>query len=63
VSFAAITFCVASHRVCIAAAVYFVMDSVRKLLGIPSYVDWIHLAEDRGQLRAVVNTAMNLRAP
>jgi hypothetical protein len=24
------------------------------------FVDWINLAEDWGQLRAVVNTAMNL---
>jgi hypothetical protein len=24
-------------------------------------MDWIHLAEDRDQWRAVVNTAMNLR--
>jgi len=29
--------CVASQRVFIAAAVYFVMDSVRKLLDTPSY--------------------------
>jgi hypothetical protein len=37
VSFAAITLCVASQRVFI-AAVYFVIDSVRKLLDIPSYM-------------------------
>jgi hypothetical protein len=37
VSFAAITLCVASHRVFI-VVVYFVIDSVRKLLGTPSYV-------------------------
>jgi hypothetical protein len=35
VSFAAITLCVAPQRVFI---VYFVIDSVRKLLDIPSYV-------------------------
>jgi len=26
-------------------------------------VDWIHLAQDRGKWRAVVNTGMNLRVP
>jgi hypothetical protein len=26
-------------------------------------VDWIHLAEDRGRLRVLVNTVMNLRVP
>jgi hypothetical protein len=35
VSFAAITLCVASQRVFI---VYFVIDSIRKLLNTPSYV-------------------------
>jgi len=37
VSFVAITLCVASQRVFI-VVVYFVIDSVRKLLGTPSYV-------------------------
>jgi hypothetical protein len=36
VSFAAITICVASQRVSI--VVYFVIDSVRKILDTPSYV-------------------------
>jgi hypothetical protein len=36
VSFAAITFCVASQRVFI-VVIYFVIDSVRKLLDTPSY--------------------------
>jgi hypothetical protein len=26
-------------------------------------VDWIHLAQDRDQSRAVVNTVMNLQVP
>jgi hypothetical protein len=38
VSFAAITFCVACQRVFIVTVVYFVIDSVRKLLDTPSYV-------------------------
>jgi hypothetical protein len=37
VSFAAITLCVASQRVFIVVSVYFVIDSVRKLLGTHSY--------------------------
>jgi hypothetical protein len=37
VSFAAITVCDASQRVFV--VVYFVIDSVRKLLDTPSYVD------------------------
>jgi hypothetical protein len=36
VSFAAITLCVASQRVLIIVVVYFVIDSVRKLLVTPS---------------------------
>jgi hypothetical protein len=38
VSFAAITLCVVSQLVFIVVIVYFVIDSVRKLLDIPSYV-------------------------
>jgi hypothetical protein len=37
VSFAAITLCVASERVFIVVSLYFVIDSVRKLLDTPSY--------------------------
>jgi hypothetical protein len=39
VSFAAITLYVASRRVFIFVSVYFVIDSVRKLLDPPSYLD------------------------
>jgi hypothetical protein len=38
VRFAAINLCVASQRVFIIIVVYFVIDSVRKLLDIPSYL-------------------------
>jgi len=38
VSFATITLCVATRRVFIAVSVHFVIDSVRKILGTPSYV-------------------------
>jgi len=27
------------------------------------YVDWIHLAQDKDQRRALLNTVMNLRVP
>jgi hypothetical protein len=36
-NFATITLCVASKRVFVAVVVYFVIDSVRKLLDTPSY--------------------------
>jgi hypothetical protein len=39
VRFAAITFCVASHRVFIIIAVYFFINSVRKVLDTPSCTD------------------------
>jgi hypothetical protein len=38
VSFVTITLCIASQRVFIVASVYFVIDSVRKLLDTPSYL-------------------------
>jgi uncharacterized protein HemY len=44
VSFAAISFCVASQRafvVVVVVVVYFVIDSIRKLLNTPSYVYFI----------------------
>jgi hypothetical protein len=36
------------------------MDS--REVGSPG-ADWIHLAQDRGQWRALVNTVMNLQLP
>jgi hypothetical protein len=39
VNFAAITLCVASQQVFIVVRVYFVIDSVRKLLDTPSYTE------------------------
>jgi len=41
VSFVAITLCVAPERV-LFVVVYFVMDSVRKLLDTPSYCNTVH---------------------
>jgi hypothetical protein len=42
VSFAATTLCVASQRVFIVVSVYFVIDSVRKLLDTPWYYElWV----------------------
>jgi hypothetical protein len=38
VNFANITLCVASQRMFIVASVYFVIDSVRKLLDTSSYI-------------------------
>jgi len=40
VSFAAITLCFASQRVCIVVSVYFVINPVRILLDTPSYISW-----------------------
>jgi hypothetical protein len=43
-SFAAITFCVASQRVFVVVVVDFVIDSVRKLSDTPSYTEyWAHI--------------------
>jgi hypothetical protein len=60
VSFAAITLCVASQRVFI-VVVYFVVDSVRKLLDTPSYVDWMHSTHDGVEYRDFVMMVVNLR--
>jgi hypothetical protein len=41
------------------------VDNIRMDLGEMGWgdVDWIDLAQDRNQFRAVVNTVMNLRVP
>jgi hypothetical protein len=41
VSFAAITLCVAYQRVFVVVVVYFVIDSVRKLLDTHSYMPYL----------------------
>jgi hypothetical protein len=41
-SFAAIILCVASQRVFIVVSVYFVIDSVRKLLDTPRMIDFLY---------------------
>jgi hypothetical protein len=71
VSFAAVTLCIAPQRVFIVVSLYFVIDSVRKLLDKPSYlreIRWggvvgIHLAQDKGQLLCFVNMVMNHQLP
>jgi hypothetical protein len=50
VSFAAITFCVASQRIIPKVSMYFVIDSVRKLVGTPSYA-----IEREGLLRTLAS--------
>jgi hypothetical protein len=70
VSFATITLRVASRRVFI-VVVYFVIDSVRKILDIPSYVcmyvcisiPQAILKRKTIILQGFVNTGMNLRVP
>jgi hypothetical protein len=41
------------------------VDNIKMGLGdiVWDGLDWIHLAQDRGQLRALVDTVMNLRVP
>jgi hypothetical protein len=54
VSFAAITLCIASQRVFIVVSVYFVIDSVRKLLDTPSYTN-----ERRHTYRYLINATQH----
>jgi hypothetical protein len=55
VNFAAITLYVASQRVFIVVSLYFVIDSVRKLLDTPSY--WAH------DIKMVVRVGKELKWP
>jgi hypothetical protein len=58
VSFAAITLCIASQRVFIlVVVVYFVIDSVRKLLDTPSY------SKARIVSRSIVSSFSGLKRP
>jgi hypothetical protein len=52
VNFATITLCVSSQRMFIVVVAYFVIDSVRKLLNIPSYVllDEVNIGLDIGEI-------------
>jgi hypothetical protein len=54
VSFAAVTLCVASQRVFIVVSVYFVIDSIRKLLVTSSYV--AHLKHEISSTFIIVTT-------
>jgi uncharacterized membrane protein len=54
VSFAAIALCVASQRVFIFVVVYFVIDSVRKLLDTISYVRCMAVIDQSGYHRGNV---------
>jgi hypothetical protein len=53
VIFAAITLCVASQQVCIVVGVYFVIDSVRKLLDTHSYGVTLILQINKGKGKIV----------
>jgi hypothetical protein len=53
VSCAAITLCIAAQRVFVVVVVYFVIDSVRKLLDTPSYTD-TSLSERTQQSKGVL---------
>jgi hypothetical protein len=67
VSFAAISLCVASKRVFIFVSVYFVIDSVRKLLDIPSYLlnaeCWVSISERAEEFRLKAILALNFPRP
>jgi uncharacterized membrane protein len=54
VSFAAINLCIASRRVFV--VVYFVIDSVRKLLDTPSYVKVVSSKKGSSKLESISRT-------
>jgi hypothetical protein len=57
VSFSAITLNVGSQRVFIVVSVYFGIDSVRKLLDTPSYVNGVEVSEAQGQVKLTLYPA------
>jgi hypothetical protein len=60
VSFAAITLCVASQRLFIVVRVYFVIDSLRKLLDTPSYLSAVVTEISLVYLCTVSSTLINI---
>jgi hypothetical protein len=63
VSFASITLCVASQRVFVVAVVYFVIDSVRKLLDTPSCVCVYQTGKCDSQLETCLYTDLHRNRP
>jgi hypothetical protein len=60
VSFATVTLFVASQRVFIVVSVYFVIDSVRKLLDTPSYFyELLGISEHASELKYLSTTVIN----
>jgi hypothetical protein len=60
VSFAATALCVASHQVFIVVSVYFIIDSVRKLLDTPSYNIPAYVWRESGKKHEYKSVALSL---